>query len=146
MRNHVTAIRDVLMQMKTTPVLVDVGASAGSPGMWTPIAPQSVYIGFDPDLRAMSDKSGGEYSREVIVNEAVTNDADATEVEFTLTRFPYCSSTLEPDTDSLSNYHFRDFFIPEKRSRVRATTLGAVMQRLGLPWLDWLKTDRKSVV
>jgi hypothetical protein len=112
--------------------------------MWSPIASQSIYIGFDPDMREMKDTSGGSFAREVIVNEAVTNDASAGEVEFVLTRFPFCSSTLPPDAASLSNYHFRDFFIPERTSRVRATTLNAVMQRLGIEWLDWLKTDTQG--
>ena len=144
MRNRVTAIRTLLRQSKTAPVLVDIGASGGGPEIWTSIAQQSVYIGFDPDLREMKDTSGGSFSREVIVNEAVTNDSSATEVEFILTRFPFCSSTLEPDAESLTNYHFRDFFIPERRSRVRATTLSTVMQRLGLDRIDWLKTDTQG--
>jgi hypothetical protein len=112
--------------------------------MWNPIAQQSVYVGFDPDMRAMKDTSGGAFAREIILNEAITNDANANEVEFILTRFPYCSSTLVPDANSLSNYHFRDFFVPEQRRRVRATTLNAVMQRLGLSRMDWLKTDTQG--
>jgi len=129
--------------LNIAPVLVDIGASAGAPDMWKGIAPQSVYVGFDPDLRAMSDSSGGSFQREVIVNQAVTDQAKD-EVEFILTRFPYCSSTLEPDSESLSNYHFRDFFIPEQRSRARAATLSAVMERLGLARIDWLKTDTQG--
>src|SRR5512132_2221399 len=104
MRNRVTPIRNLLRQMKATPVLVDIGASAGAPEMWNPIAQQSVYVGFDPDMRAMKDTSGGAFAREIILNEAITNDAKANEVEFILTRFPYCSSTLVPDANSLSNY------------------------------------------
>lgn len=144
MRMRVAVIQNLLKEIKATPVLVDIGASAGAPEMWKPIASQSAYIGFDPDLRAMSDTAGGLFAREVIVNEAITNDANADEVEFVLTRFPFCSSTLEPDTEALANYHFRDFFIPERRSRVRATTLNAVMQRLNLDRIDWLKTDTQG--
>ena len=91
-------------------------------------------------MRQLSD---GRFYKTIIANEAVmTSGAD--EVSFYLTRSPHCSSTLPPDSASLANYLFADLFIVERQAKVRATTLNALIDRLGLPGVDWFKTDSQG--
>ena len=78
----------VLKTLGIHPVLVDVGASAGAPEIWKPIAQDSIYIGFDADLREMRQSAGGRFYKEIVMNEAVTSDPSKSSVEFYLTKFP----------------------------------------------------------
>lgn len=137
-------MQSLLRLFRAEPVLVDVGASAGPPDIWEPLAPVATYVGFDPDSREMSDSPTGGFRRSLIVSEAVTSDPAAAEVRFFLTRSPYCSSTLEPDLASLSNYDFSDLFVTERQATVRAATLDATLARLGLDRIDWLKCDTQG--
>lgn len=144
MRSNLKAF-DLLSSLGVHPVLVDVGASAGAPEIWdAAVAQQSVYVAFDPDSRELRQSSGGKFFKEIVVNEAITSDPSSSSVEFFLTKFPFCSSTLQPDTDSLSNFHFHDLFTVEQQTTVRASTLDAVLKRLSLDRLDWLKTDTQG--
>src|SRR5437016_11393833 len=117
-----TAIDRLLVELDIHPVLIDIGASGAPPDIWDLIAPHSTYVGFDPDLREMHEISDGRFQRAVIVNEAVSAE-EVREVLFYLTKSPYCSSTLPPDTGALSDYIFSDLFAVEKETTVRATTL-----------------------
>jgi FkbM family methyltransferase len=137
-------MRALLEACKLEPVLVDVGASVASPGVWAPIAAASVYLGFDPDLREMTDRPGGRYRRSIVVDEAVTSDPGAAELRFHLTRSPPCSSTLAPDREGLADYHFAGLFEVEREVTVRATTLAAALERTGLARIDWLKCDSQG--
>jgi FkbM family methyltransferase len=134
----------LLSELGIRPVLVDVGASGAPPGVWRKISRHSIYVGFDPDLREVHEIPEGDFFRSVIVNEAVTGIGQSGEVEFYLTKSPYCSSTLPPDAKSLSDYFFSDLFNVEKTSKVRAGTLDAVLARFSLPGVDWLKTDSQG--
>ena len=137
-------MRELVNFLGIDPILVDVGASEGPPSVWAPIAGSATYVGFDPDSREMANSVAGPYRRAVIVNEAVTGGSGAGEVRFYLARSPVCSSTLEPDTRALSNYHFFDLFTTERQVTVRAATLDAVLVRLGLDRIDWLKCDTQG--
>ncbi len=138
-----TAIDRLLSDLEIHPILIDIGASGAPPNIWDTIAPHSIYVGFDPDLREIHEISDGRFRRAVIVNEAVSSSEDK-EVRFYLTKSPYCSSTLRPDTDALSDYAFSDLFTVEKETTVRATTLNEVLRRLSLPRIDWFKTDSQG--
>lgn len=137
-------MRDLLTFFGIDPVLVDVGASLGSPDVWRPIAANSTYLGFDPDRREAASAAQGGFRRTVIVNEAVTSEPGTAEVRFFLTRAPACSSTLEPDLASLANYHIHDLFLTERQATVPAATLDAILARLGLDRIDWLKCDSQG--
>ncbi|MFY9315105.1 MAG: hypothetical protein WAO95_06045, partial [Burkholderiales bacterium] len=137
-------MRELLDAWKLEPVLVDVGASVESPGIWAPIAAASVYLGFDPDRREMTDRHGDGFRRSIVVNEAVTGDPGAAELRFYLTRSPPCSSTLAPEREALADYHFAGLFEVEREVTVRATTLGVVLERTGLERIDWLKCDSQG--
>lgn len=137
-------VRELLGLFGVEPVLADVGASIGAPAVWRPIAAASTYLGFDPDQREMVRSADGEFRRSFVVNEAVTSDPGAAEVRFYLTRSPPCSSTLPPDRDSLANYHYARLFEVERETTVRAATLEAILARLGLERIDWLKCDSQG--
>jgi len=134
----------LLSKLDRRPVLFDIGAAVAPPEVWQPIAPHSVYVGFDPDLREMQTRTDHPYHQAVIVNEAVTGDAGRPHAHFYFTKSPTCSSTLKPDAASLGEYLFADLFIVEREAGVRATTLDAVLDRLALPGVDWLKTDSQG--
>lgn len=134
----------LLSKLEIHPVLIDIGASLAPPGIWAPIAGHSVYVGFDPDLREMRTMTDQAYRKTIIVNEAVTCDKGSTDARFYFTASPTCSSTLKPDAASLGEYLFADLFVVEREAGVRATTLDAVLDRLALPGVDWLKTDSQG--
>src|SRR3989449_10620500 len=138
------AFDQLLSKLDRRPVLLDIGAAVAPPEVWRPIAPHSVYVGFDPDLREMQTRTDHPYHQAVIVNEAVTGDAGRSHAHFYFTKSPTCSSTLQPDASSLSEYLFADLFVVEREAGVRATTLDAVLDRLALPGVDWLKTDSQG--
>ena len=137
-------INNVLKTLSIQPVLIDIGASGAPPKVWKPIARHAIYVGFDPDRRDLHDVPDGVYARSIIVNEAVTTAPGQSEVQFHLTHSPYCSSMLPPDTDSLGNYLFSDLFVVEREVCVPASSLNAVIDRLGLQGVDWFKTDSQG--
>ncbi len=92
----------------------------------------------------MTTTTEGRYQKSVIINSAVTADASATELNFFLTRSPYCSSTLRPDNASLSSYLFADLFEVERQATVPAVTVARAAELAGLTHLDWLKTDSQG--
>jgi hypothetical protein len=126
------------------PVLVQVGASGEPPAIWADIAPESVYVGFDPDLREIRETAHGAFHSATIINEAVTADPERSHVSFYLTRSPYCSSTLRPDAVALDQYLFADLFEVERQSEAPATSLDRVVARLALPGIDWLMLDTQG--
>jgi hypothetical protein len=138
------AIDKVLTAANIQPVLVDIGASGAPPPVWKPIARRAVYVGFDPDRRELHDVPDGAYARSVIVNQAVTDAPGRSDINFYLTHSPFCSSTLRPDTGSLSDYLFSDLFVVEREAAVPASTLGTVLAGLGIRTVDWFKTDSQG--
>jgi FkbM family methyltransferase len=126
------------------PVLVDVGASGGTPRIWQAIRRHSSYVGFDGDSREIREIKAGEFKSSKIINEVVTADADAREAHFFLTRSPYCSSTLHPNPRVTDNFLSADSFIIERESSARASTLNSVIERLGIDRIDWLKLDTQG--
>ena len=131
----------LLSELAITPVLVDVGASSARPAIWNPIAQRSIYVGFDPDARDLVETSNGKFFKEFVINEAVTPDRDARHVRFYFTKSPYCSSVLKPDKEALSHFLFADLFAVQHEGDVKATFLDAVLDRLHLSGVDWLKLD-----
>lgn len=137
-------INNLLLELDIHPVLIDVGASGTTPEIWNSIAQRSIYVGFDPDLREIQELSGELFHRSVIVNEAITSEEGSEEVLFYLTKSPYCSSVLKPESKSLDNFIFSELFVVERETKVRATTLNSIKERLSLTGVDWLKTDSQG--
>lgn len=139
------ALGTLLSHLNIQPVLIDVGASGAPPKIWRSIARSSIYVGFDPDLRELREITNGQFRKSTIVNEAVSSEGQDGDVPFFFTRSPYCSSMLMPDTASLDHFLFSDLFVVEREGVVRATSLNAVLDRLGLAAIDWLKVDTQGL-
>lgn len=137
-------INQVLRELKIQPVLVDIGASGTPPPQWRSIAPHSIYVGFDPDQRNPSVVPDIQFARSIIVNQAISSVPSQSEAHFYLTRSPFCSSTLQPNVESLTNYLFSDLFAVEKKVLVPASSLNAQLNRLELERIDWFKTDSQG--
>lgn len=126
------------------PILIDIGASGAPPAIWEEIAQHSIYVGFDPDKREIQEVSKGRFHKAIIANEAITSEKGSNQALFYLTKSPYCSSTLKPDSESLSNFLFSDLFEVEREAIVPAGTLDSVLDRLSLSRIDWFKTDSQG--
>jgi hypothetical protein len=127
------------------PVLLDIGASGEIYGPWREIAKYSICIAFDADAREIKyieDGTAG-YKKLYIYNKIVT-DQDQTEMDFYLTKSPYCSSLLEPNLESLKDWVFTDFFKIEKKVKLPTVNLTKVLNELGIKKIDWFKTDSQG--
>lgn len=125
------------------PVLVDLGASGEVYEVWRAISSTSVLVGFDPDSREMDERSSDLFRTHHIIPRAVTADENPT-ATFYLTRSPFCSSTLEPDHESLEAYLMAPLFEVESEVRVPASTLGRALEELGIERVDWFKADTQG--
>lgn len=139
--NH---LADTVAQLKLHPILVDVGASGDQFPAWESIMSQSIYVGFDPDERALSETEGNSFYQYHILKQAITNDATSDSVKFYLTKFPYCSSTLKPLNNEVANYHFASYFDVIGETEAPATTLDQALQSLNLHAAHWLKLDSQG--
>lgn len=137
-------IQILLSDLELSPILFDIGSSAGPPKIWNEIASDSIYVGFDPDLREIREIEDGIFQKAIFVNKAVTADHGEVPVTFYFTKSPYCSSSLQPDGRALSDYLFADLFEVERTGMVDATTLNQVLSQFSLPFIDWFKTDSQG--
>jgi len=133
-----------LSMLNIHPVLLDVGAAGAPPRIWKPIARESCYLGFDPDHRELKKTSKETFYKATIIDEAITEDDSTSEVSFYLTKSPFCSSRLRPDTKSLESFLFSNLFVVERETRVRATSLNDALRRLNLSVVDWIKLDTQG--
>jgi hypothetical protein len=127
------------------PILLDIGASGSLHEKWEEIAKFSVCIAFDADDREINfvEKETAHYRNLYVFNRIVT-DRDTSELDFYLTKSPYCSSTLPPDQDKINDWEFAELFGIEKTVRLKAVVLKDVLNELGLKKIDWFKTDSQG--
>ena len=128
------------------PVLVDVGASGEIHEKFKPIAKYSICIAFDADDREMHqviEKDSKNYKKLFVVN-SVLSEKDDKQIPFYLTKYPFCSSTLEPDRESLKYWDRADIFELNQISTIKATNLAEVMKELEVKRFDWFKTDSQG--
>jgi hypothetical protein len=127
------------------PVLLDVGASGELPARWRRLAPYAICIAFDADQRDFGAGAAREHPyRTLHLHPSVVTDRAEPEVDFHLTRSPYCSSTLEPAREALAHWTFADLFDVERTVRLSARTLPQVLAEHGLSYVDWFKTDSQG--
>jgi hypothetical protein len=126
------------------PVLVDVGASGKLRKIWMEIAPFSIYISFDADTRDMAivEQSKGIYKKSFVINRIVADQEGLK--KFYLTKDPHCSSTLEPDLESLSPYHIKSLFEIERIQVLPSVSLQSIFRKLDIYYVDWFKTDSQG--
>lgn len=130
------------------PVLLDIGASEGINPMWESIAKFSVCIAFDADSRdfeyIVKDESHFKklYSFSKIVVDK--HEGDSSKRTFYLTQSPYCSSLLHPDNASVAKYHFSELFNVVEEAKIDTITLNEVLEKTGVPKIDWFKSDTQG--
>lgn len=142
-----TIIKQILSQtcfIDKPPVLVDVGASGKLRKIWKYIAPFSFYVAFDADTRdfKIEEEAKATYRRAFVINRLVS-DRDGVK-KFYLTKHPHCSSSLEPDLESLSKYHIKSFFEVEKQIELPAITLRSALESINISYIDWFKADTQG--
>ncbi len=127
------------------PVLLDIGASGELPARWRRLAPYAVCIAFDADERDFGARiARGHPYRTLHLHKHIVTDRAEPEVDFHLTRSPYCSSTLEPAREALASWIFADLFDVERNVRLPARRLPDVLAEHGLACVDWFKTDSQG--
>ncbi len=128
------------------PVLIDIGASGEIHKKWKEIAAYSVCVAFDADDREFNVSEAGNsgFKKLYRLNSLVgTTTSDRT--PFHLTKSPFCSSMLEPDTGSVQNWSFADAFQVEKIVTIRSVDIVEAVDRLKLASVDWLKSDSQGI-
>jgi FkbM family methyltransferase len=128
------------------PVLVDIGASGKIHSIWKKIARYSICIAFDADDREFGYvENAASGFRKLYVYNCIVSDRESDKIDFYLTKSPYCSSTLEPDTAALKQWSFADKFLVEKNIRLNNITLSKVLDNLKIKKIDWFKTDSQGI-
>lgn len=127
------------------PVLVDVGASCRRPAQWKLISPYSICVAFDADTRdfSVSESCGKDYKKLYSLNRLAA-EKSANDVEFFLTRSPYCSSSLPPDITALKPWAFRHLFDVVKVVKMPAVDLTSALTEIAVDYIDWYKTDSQG--
>lgn len=128
---------------KISPILVDIGASAGANQSFAVLAPYSTLVGFDPDSRGLDQNFGKEFKKAFLIPKAVINRRSG-KADFYLTKFNECSSILEPNPDVYKEYIISEYFTPIGTASVTATSLNTVIDELELHLIDWLKVDSQG--
>ena len=131
--------------IENPPVLLDIGSSGHLVGNWKDIAKYSICIAFDADKRDIEYivEENKKYKKLYLYNCIVT-DKENGKRDFFLTKSPYCSSSLKPDSKSLRNYAFFDLFTIENKVNLKAMNLKTVLGNLKIRRVDWLKTDSQG--
>ncbi|MBS4051717.1 MAG: hypothetical protein KGZ69_11000 [Methylomonas sp.] len=127
------------------PVLIDVGASGALPEQWKLIAPYSICVAFDADTRDfnVTESDSGGYRKLYLLNRLVAAKS-AEEVDFYLTRSPYCSSSLHPDNAALKPWAFSGLFEVDRAVAMPAVDLVGALGAIGIDYLDWYKSDSQG--
>ncbi len=118
MRKLIEKILSQTEIVSNPPVLIDIGASGQIHHKWKKIAKHSVCLAFDADERDFQfiEKEQSTFKKLYVYN-CIASDKDQTKADFFLTRSPYCSSVLEPDTLKLKPYLNSQLFEVDKESR-----------------------------
>lgn len=127
------------------PVLMDIGASGELHAKWKEIARYSICIAFDADNREMdfTEKESETFKRLIVFSRVVT-DQDVEEIDFFLTRSPYCSSSLEPENRKLKVWSFQELFQVERKIKLKAIRLTEALREAKIERIDWFKTDTQG--
>jgi hypothetical protein len=128
------------------PVLVDIGASGNIHSKWSKIAKYSICIAFDADDREFGYvENAGKGFKKLFIYNCIVSEKDSDKIDFYLTKSPYCSSTLEPDSDALKDWSFADKFNVENKIILNNITLSKVLEDLKINKIDWFKTDSQGI-
>lgn len=145
MKNLISRVLSHEALTNKPPVLLDIGASGSLPAHWELLAPHSICIAFDADDRdfVVEESENKPWKRLYSLNRLVAAKA-SNEVDFYLTKSPYCSSSLQPDNAALEPWAFQALFEVNKVIKLPAIDLNSVLSQLGLDRIDWYKTDSQG--
>ena len=145
MKNLIDKILCQKIFQEKPPVLIDIGASGEVHVAWKAIAKYSICIAFDADTRdfEVSEQNDRGYKKLFMINRVVTAEAQ-NDADFYLTHSPHCSSSLEPDIESLKPWAFRDLFAIDKKIKLPSITLNEALSSCGVDYVDWYKTDSQG--
>jgi len=127
------------------PVLVDIGASGKIHKKWLKIAKYSICLAFEPDERDadyLTGKNSG--FKQIIYGNYIASDHNKAETDFYLTSSPHCSSTLEPDNESLKDWYFSNLFNIAKKVSLMSKNISTALKEAGIDKIDWFKTDSQG--
>jgi hypothetical protein len=127
------------------PLLVDIGASGEIYSKWKQIAPHSICVAFDADTRdfnAIVEENKG-YKKLYKINRIVSAESSENKT-FYLTKSPYCSSTLKPDTKKLEPWVFKSLFEVETTVTLPSIQLNKALETIGYDYIDWFKVDSQG--
>lgn len=145
MKSTIRRVLEHQSLINNPPVLIDIGASGGLPKQWKLLAPYSICVAFDADSRdfVVSESANCGWKKLYSLNRLVSaNSSD--DVDFYLTKSPYCSSMLQPDNESLKSWAFSPLFDVDKVVRLPAVNLHSVLEKIGLSYIDWYKSDSQG--
>lgn len=127
------------------PVFVDLGASGEPLKEWKCLAKYSVCLAFDADDREFSVSSSNPYGwkKQYLFNRLVSDESER-ERPFYLTKSPFCSSQLKPDSESLSAWAFGELFEMERTVSLPSINLLNALKSINLDNIDWYKSDTQG--
>ncbi len=128
------------------PVLLDIGASGTIHKKWKKITKYSICIAFDADTRDFNPEPAiaRKYKKLFIKNALVTENGSAGQVDFYLTKSPYCSSLLKPSLERLSKWAFAPLFEIDQTIQLKCVDINSVLNELKLERIDWFKSDSQG--
>jgi len=128
------------------PVLVDIRAYGQIHPKLAKIAKHSVCIAFDADEREFKFVEKEQSNcRKLYIYNCIVSDKDSESANFYLTNSPYCSSTLEPDLESLKSFSFAPLFNIDKIIKTRTISLQNALNNLNIRKIDWFKSDSQGI-
>jgi hypothetical protein len=127
------------------PVLIDLGASGEIHTKWKSIAKYSICVAFDADTREFNPLvSESEIWKKLFSLNRLVSANPSDNTTFYLTKSPFCSSSLQPDNDSLSPWIFSPLFNIEKSITLPSISLKDALSEIDIDYIDWYKTDTQG--
>lgn len=127
------------------PILIDIGASGEIFNKWKTIAPYSICLAFDADDREfdISTVENSGFKKLHKINRLIGIE-NLENINFYLTKDPFCSSALLPDYNSLISWEFSEQFEINKCIKLPSVTLNTVLEKLNYNYIDWYKSDTQG--
>jgi hypothetical protein len=86
----------------------------------------------------------GQFLKSVVVPGVVVPSSLNPASKLYLTRYPQCSSLLEPDSHNLAGWSFAHYFDVVSTVEVPGKTLSGALREFGIEHVDWLKCDTQG--
>ncbi len=146
MKSLIKTVLELPEFIENPPVLIDVGASGAIHEYWHVLAKYSVCLAFDADDRELriEEKGNSSFKKLLVFNSLVHPEKEG-ELDFYLTKSPFCSSALPPDNKSLNNWAFGEKFDVIKTVKLKSISLNSALERANISYIDWFKTDSQGL-